>query len=398
MNDLPCEPLDDEDQDEFLTRCMAELDDDYPDPTSRAIVCQGCWDGSTQNTVDTIPGQLNPNVMGAGQGDPSTMGGGSMGSGGQSSRRSAIGVHHTATEDGSWDGPAAEAHLKTDGTEAYYRSAFAWVDSEGDPTKKSSYKFPHHEVSADGKIGAANIKACQAIIGSLNGGRGGAKIPSGDREGVYRHAAAHLKDAGQEPAPLRSHPGMAEVERRALPVELRLEGGEAQPTKIVGYAAVYNKLSQDLGGFREQIAPGAFARNLDGADVRALFNHDPNFVLGRTTAKTLRLSDDDQGLRIEIDPPETSYASDLLESMRRGDISQMSFGFRTLSDDWSLKDGENVRTLRDVELLDVSPVTFPAYPQTSVAMRSLKAFQGQQEHPDHDTAALRQRLDLEEAS
>lgn len=108
------------------------------------------------------------------------------------------------TDDGSWDGPKAVAALKSDGDAAYYRSEFAWVDAEGDDTDKSSYKFPHHEVSSDGAVGAANLAACSAGIAVLNGGRGGASIPDADRKGVYDHLAAHIKASGNDVPDLKS--------------------------------------------------------------------------------------------------------------------------------------------------------------------------------------------------
>lgn len=154
-------------------------------------------------------------------------------------------------------------------------------------------------------------------------------------------------------------------------LELRTIGDNPDAPMIVGYAAVFNELSDDLGGFRERIAPGAFAKSL-GNDVRALFNHDTNFVLGRTTTRTLRLSEDERGLAIEIDPPPTTFARDMLAGMRRGDISQMSFGFRVLpgGDIWDNIDGEIVRTLTNVDLFDVSVVAIPAYPQTTAEVRA----------------------------
>lgn len=168
------------------------------------------------------------------------------------------------------------------------------------------------------------------------------------------------------------------MERRTsiLDLELRAIDGDAEKPMIVGYAAVFNQLSDDLGGFREQIAPGAFTKAL-GNDIRALFNHDANIILGRTRSKTLRLSEDQKGLRIEIDPPNTATARSVVEALRRGDISQMSFGFRTIKDKWDNVAGKVVRTLIDLDLFDVSPVTFPAYPQTEVALRSLEEFQKQ---------------------
>lgn len=190
-----------------------------------------------------------------------------------------------------------------------------------------------------------------------------------------------------------------EKERRAfavdsLKVETRGEGDAAKPV-IRGYAAVFDKMSEDLGGFREKISKGAFVETIKSADVRALWNHDPNYPLGRNGAGTLRLSEDSKGLLIEIDPPETTYANDLMISMRRGDVSQMSFGFFVRDEEWGKVDGENVRTLRKVELFDVSPVTFPAYPDTSVAVRSLGEWKKESERPEYDhTEILRMELSL----
>lgn len=160
------------------------------------------------------------------------------------------------------------------------------------------------------------------------------------------------------------------IERRAFPLtEIRMVDEDTTP-KITGYAAVFNELSKDLGGFREKIAPGAFSKTLQTADVRALWNHDPNFVLGRNKSGTLSLREDERGLRIEITPPDTQWAKDLITSMKRGDIDQMSFGFRTVADEWETQGKENIRTLKEVELFDVSIVTYPAYPQTTVQARS----------------------------
>jgi len=163
------------------------------------------------------------------------------------------------------------------------------------------------------------------------------------------------------------------VERRTVPmVEVRvLEGPEGEPARIEGYAAVFGAWSEDLGGFREQIAPGAFAKTIQEADVRALFNHDVNYVLGRSQSGTLELREDERGLFFSVVPPGTSWARDLLVTMERGDVNQMSFGFETVRDEWEKgPDDEVWRTLVEVKLFDVSPVTFPAYPQTSAQVRS----------------------------
>ncbi len=163
------------------------------------------------------------------------------------------------------------------------------------------------------------------------------------------------------------------MERRSWPVRVEVRGDSAAGDSpvIEGYAAVFNELSLDLGGFRERIAPGAFARSLeDGADVRALWDHDSKYVLGRNRAGTLALGEDERGLSVAIRPPGTGWAMDLVESMRRGDVDQMSFGFYVREDEWRDEDGVLVRVLRDVDLFDVSVVTFPAYVQTSAEARA----------------------------
>ena len=180
-----------------------------------------------------------------------------------------------------------------------------------------------------------------------------------------------------------------EVERRYIPVsDLKVErrSGDNEKPKISGYAAVFGKWSEDLGGFREKIAKGAFTKALKASDPRALFNHDSNYVLGRKSAGTLDLKEDNKGLFMEIDPPDTQFARDLMVSIERGDITQQSFGFYLSPDGekWAedKKTGAVTRTITEVEeLLDVSPVTFPAYPDTTVALRSLDKFKETDELP-----------------
>jgi HK97 family phage prohead protease len=142
---------------------------------------------------------------------------------------------------------------------------------------------------------------------------------------------------------------------------------------IEGHAAVFNSMSQDLGGFFEFIRPGAFAKTIKEADIRALWNHNDHYVLGRNTAGTLELSEDEIGLRSIIHPPKATWADDLRESIKRKDVTQMSFGFRTIKDEWFEKEGKVVRELIEVQLFDVSPVTFPAYQTTDVSARALSA-------------------------
>lgn len=181
---------------------------------------------------------------------------------------------------------------------------------------------------------------------------------------------------------------MNELERRAFEAEeLRITGGDDDEVlHIKGHAAVFDRLSEDLGGFREKIAPGAFRSSVKG-DVRALFNHNPDFILGRTKAGTLAIEEDRKGLAVDIQPPDTGFGQAVVEAVRRGDISQMSFGFRTIKDEWHTDQaGKTVRTLHEVELFDVSAVTFAAYPQTdvSVAKRSFEAWREADENDGDD--------------
>jgi HK97 family phage prohead protease len=165
-------------------------------------------------------------------------------------------------------------------------------------------------------------------------------------------------------------------EVRSTLEEVRMVDGEGGRPMIRGYAAVFNSRSQVMttpGGkpFVETIAPGAFRRSLLEADVAGLFNHDASKLLGRRSVGTLRLAEDERGLVYEIDPPDTSYARDLVASLSRRDISGSSFSFATVEDDWSKDaDGLAVRELRQAHVFDVGPVTFPAYLEASAAYRS----------------------------
>ena len=141
---------------------------------------------------------------------------------------------------------------------------------------------------------------------------------------------------------------------------------------IMGYAALFNVYSVDLGGFKEMIHPGAFSKSIQEDDVRALINHNPDYVLGRSEAGTLEMSEDDKGLQVEIELPDTTWAADLKESMQRGDVDQMSFQFRVVENQWEDDpDLGQIHHVKKARLLDVSVVTFPAYPQTSAHVRSM---------------------------
>jgi HK97 family phage prohead protease len=155
----------------------------------------------------------------------------------------------------------------------------------------------------------------------------------------------------------------------------------ADGQKIRGYAIVFNEPSADLGGFVEIVTPAAVDRTLDEAlDVRALVDHDSGKVIGRTTAGTLTLAKDSRGLRVEIDPPSTTAGRDILESVRRGDVTGMSFRFavvRPHGERFETRAGVPTRLLSDMRIQEVSVCTFPAYGATDVAVaqRSLQAFE-----------------------
>lgn len=171
---------------------------------------------------------------------------------------------------------------------------------------------------------------------------------------------------------------MSDIEKRSYLGEIRAEHREDEPTHIIGYGSVFNTKSEVMWGFREIIMPGAFDDCLND-DVRGLFNHDPNFILGRSTAGTLSLSVDETGLRYDIIAPDTPTIRDLvIEPMKRGDITQSSFAFRIArnGDDWyENDDGVIIREIHKISrLYDVSPVTYPAYQEASSTARSLAAW------------------------
>jgi hypothetical protein len=245
----------------------------------------------------------------------------------------------------------------------------AWREAGGDPDAKQTYKFPHHRTNGGPAV--------------LNGVRNGlarlaqANIPEGDKAGVRRHLEAHLNKGREED-------GMNEDGReiRSYHVEIRAVSGngvdgEGSNPKITGTAAVYNQatvIETYAGMFTEIIEPGFFEYVMND-DVRALWNHNTDLVLGRTKSGTLRLADEEDGLGIEVDPPSTSWGRDAIVSIARGDVDQMSFAFsvRKGGDEWKESESGLVRVLKRggcAQLYDVSPVTFPAYAQTSVAVRS----------------------------
>ncbi len=164
----------------------------------------------------------------------------------------------------------------------------------------------------------------------------------------------------------------------------KLTGIDSEGKTLRGMAVVYNSDSENLGGFIERIAPGAFQRSLssENHEIRAFWNHDSRLLLGRRLNNTLRVSDTSAGLEVEISLPSTGFAKDLAVLVARGDCNQMSFGFTLpdrASEAWSPHEsdpGLRRRTILSCDLHEVSAVSIPAYPETSLAVRSMQ---------DHDT-------------
>jgi len=161
------------------------------------------------------------------------------------------------------------------------------------------------------------------------------------------------------------------MERRELRLsQLQVRTSTDGPSKLEGYAAVFNELSEDLGGFRERILPGAFATNLeDDSDILALADHDHTKVIGRRSIGTLDLAEDDHGLFVSITPPDTSVGRDVVELVKTNHIDSMSFGFFIRDSEWTQEEGEDVSILKDIDVREVSAVTYPAYSSTEIAVR-----------------------------
>lgn len=145
--------------------------------------------------------------------------------------------------------------------------------------------------------------------------------------------------------------------------------GEEKAVAIEGYAAVFNYKTSIGGWFDEVIEPGAFSRSLsDNGDIRALFNHNWDNVLGRTKSQTLELREDEKGLNFKVELPDTSVARDLTISMERGDINQCSFGFFITDEEWNYNVEPALRTIKEVELFEISIVSIPAYDDTEASL------------------------------
>jgi len=199
-----------------------------------------------------------------------------------------------------------------------------------------------------------------------------------------------------------------ELRTTERPVEFRA-AGDGSPPRAIGYASVFDHVYRVGGMFDEVIRPGAFARAIkERQDVRALWNHNRDNVLGRTKSGTCRIAEDPTGLAAEIDVPVSATRE--IESLERGDVDQMSFGFFVRKEQWTERpDDIPLREILDVDLTDVSPATYPASSATSVNLRSAEdifnAYRDGRDDGDsptpnadgsgaHRAAALRRRVEI----
>ncbi len=164
-------------------------------------------------------------------------------------------------------------------------------------------------------------------------------------------------------------------EVRTIATEIRINTEENEPLKIVGYSALFNNLSENLGGFREKIKPGAFANALKNSDVRGLFNHDNNIIFARLGVN-LTLREDKNGLYMEATEVDTPNFRSVAADVTAGLVTGQSFSFTVEADEWKTdKEQGEIRTISEIkELFDVGPVVYPAYTDTSAALRSLDVY------------------------
>ena len=255
-----------------------------------------------------------------------------------------------------------------------------------DRVKRIFSYLSRHEVDKKGKgfkPGEDGFPSAGRIAWGLWGGDAGFTWSENKVKKIKMEETKEMENAPQEK---RTN---VEKEIRTFEVkdlELRQEG---ESNKVVGYASVFNTLSNDLGNFREIIAPGAFDGRLDD-DVRLMVNHE-GLPLARTTNGTMRLSTDDTGLKYEAEIANTSTGRDILELLKDGTVNQSSFAFTVEDDSWEVSEGINVRTINKVSRLsDTSIVTYPAYNQAGVGLRSLEAWK-----KEEDEKVMKENLEKE---
>ena len=267
--------------------------------------------------------------------------------------------HHTASSTAAWNGPGNEAKLKTGQDKGYYEKFYAWRDPNGDPSTKADYKLGHHEVSADGTPGAANVKGCIAVIAALHGARGGVNIPDADRKAVYAHAAQHLKDAGVTVPDLKSTP-IGKVQHKTFALKMEVKENPDDPTDrtIEGWASTFGNTDSD----NDIVMPGAFADSIQNRKPKMLWQHDSKQPVGVWDA----VKETPQGLYVKGRILDTALGNDVYKLAKAGAIDSMSIGYSTIDSTMDYDTG--TRSLKSVELYEVSLVTFPANEQAKVTM------------------------------
>ena len=254
------------------------------------------------------------------------------------------------------------AQLTTSSINDLNDSDFAYIepggtkDSSGKTVPRSKRHFPIHDAA---HVRDALSRAPQSPFG--------AKALPAIKAAAKKFGVQVSDDSGRGAA------AWGDTERRYTPgaMELRVA---ADGQRIGGYGAVFGKLSRNLGGFVERVGDGAFnqARSLGWPNVVCRYNHDANMVLGTTAGGTLQLRTDNVGLDYEVLPP--AARADIVELVQRRDVQYSSFAFRVPAggDEWSVTDQNYpLRTLHEVQLVDVAPVLDPAYPDASAGLRSL---------------------------
>ena len=285
-----------------------------------------------------------------------------------------------------------------------YSKHFLAINTEADKETKNYYKYPF---AKNGELYRSGLIAIRQRAGQYKEdeifNEAGTLLSLIDKE----DDSEIKKEINKKTEQMKKYSNTKDkTEKRSyalnkVEIEVReIEGVERQ--YIIGHASIFNTMSANLGGFYEKVDSNAFNSVLED-DTRALINHNADLILGRSKAGTLSLSVDERGLRYEVEVPETSYAKDLIVSMKRGDITQSSFGFVVGADTWEENNNKMIRTITKIDrLFDVSPVTYPAYPDTDVvvAQRSLKTHKEQQENLKeeedlHKRSLLKLKIDIE---
>lgn len=354
-------PKKDEGKADFLDRCMGDeaMEDEYPDNKQRYAVCNSLWKNKNKRGEDMAiklnsKGRANcKKMISAGKID----------------------------KDSAWSFSAEDSNAilgKDDWKE--YAKWFLAIDDGFKSDTKEHYKYPFGK---GGKIYRSALVAIRQRAGQQ------------DEDELFDAAGQMI-----EMCDGKEKKSFVDVERRFLPMtdsEVRIVEDEKDPPRLVGYFAKFGRLSENLGGFREQIDRGFFEEAIQKSDTVDLFNHDPNYILGRKSAGTLKVWEDEVGLRFECLVPQTQIIKDLvLAPIKRGDIKGCSFGFKVKKggDKWDEnEEGVTIRTLIKggcASLVDGSQVTFPAYQDTQLALRSLDGWKEKKELQDQELQRLKQ--------